>query len=195
MKKFFIFLIVLSVVMISGNVFSNPAKKVFINAAVYTMNFKNPRAEAVVIENNKFVYVGNTKGAKKYIDKETTVFDLKGRMVLPGLIESHMHPSMGSMFLGIITLNQDLNKEELLRDIRKGVAEKQEEPVIAMMGFKADVFGPEGPKASDLDSIESNKPVIILDYGGHSGMGKFQGTSAGRNNKGYSRPGSRGPFL
>ena len=112
--------------------------------------------------------MGGTKGAKKFIDKKTKVFDLKGRMILPGFIESHVHPTFGSLFADVVILNQDSSKVQLIADIRKAVAEKKDEDVIGMMGFKASVFGPDGPTASDLDAIESNKPVIVLDYGGHS---------------------------
>ena len=120
------------------------------------------------MEKNKFIYVGDTKGAGKFIDNKTRIFDLKGRMVLPGLIESHVHPAVGSLFAHVEMLNQDLNREQLLQEIKKAVITKKDEDVIEMMGFKATVFGPGGPKASDLDAIESKKPVIILDYGGHS---------------------------
>jgi predicted amidohydrolase YtcJ len=144
------------------------ARKAFVNAAVYTMDAEGSWAEAVVIEGNQIVYVGSTKGAEKWIDKNTQVFDLEGKMLLPGFVESHIHPTFGSLFDGVVMLDQDANKEQLLNDIKKGVAEKKEEDVIGMMGFKATLFGPQGPTAADLDAIESKRPVIILDYGGHS---------------------------
>lgn len=172
MKKidlcFLMTFVFVSVLLFAGNVHAKPAKKAFINAAVYTMDAEKPWAEAVVIEGDQFVYVGSTKGAKKFIDKNTRVFDLKGRMVLPGFIESHAHPAFGSVFANVVTLDQDSDKEQLLKDIKKAVAEKKEAKVIVMMGFKAAAFGPEGPKASDIDAIESHKPVIIIDGGGHS---------------------------
>jgi len=172
MKKINLFFLMafvfVSVIIFAGNIYAKPAKKVFINAAVYTMDVKKPWAEAVVIEGDKFIYIGSMKGAKKYIDKKTKVFNLKGRMILPGFIESHVHPAFGSLFSSVVILNQDSDKEQLIKDIKKAVAEKKDEDVIGMMGFKAAVFGPEGPKASDLDAIESKKPIIILDYGGHS---------------------------
>lgn len=160
-------LIFFLVLLISSNAVA-AFKKAFINADVYTMDTKKPHAEAVVIDGNRIVYVGDTKTARKIIDKNTLVFDLKGKMLLPGLIESHIHPAMGSLFSGIIILDQDATKEKILSDIRKGVEQKKNDDVIGFMGFKASVFGPEGPKASDLDAIEKNKPVLVLDYGGHS---------------------------
>jgi predicted amidohydrolase YtcJ len=157
-----------SVVLDFGETYAAFAKKAFTNAFVYTMDVKKPHAETVIIEGNKIIYVGDNEGAKKLIDETTKVYDLKGKMLLPGFIESHIHAAMGSLFSGVTILNQDANKEQLLLDIKKVVAEKQDEKIIGMMGFKASVFGPEGPKAKDLDAIENKKPVIILDYGGHS---------------------------
>ncbi|HUH64936.1 MAG TPA: amidohydrolase [Syntrophales bacterium] len=144
------------------------SRKAFINATVYTMNPAQPWAEAVVMDGNKFAYVGSTKGAKTLINEKTKVFDLKGRMVLPGFIESHVHPVFGTLFSDVAILNQEANREQMLADIKKAAAEKKKDKVLFMMGFKASLFGPHGPTASDLDVIESSKPVIILDYGGHS---------------------------
>jgi predicted amidohydrolase YtcJ len=151
-----------------ADAFAGQNRKAFINAAVYTMDQKRPWAEAVVIDGNRIIYVGDTKTAKKIIDKKTQVFDLGGRMMLPGFIESHFHPAMGSMFASLILLNSDSTEEQVLSDIKKGLDQKKEDEAVGFMGFKGSAFGPEGPKASDLDAIEKDKPVIVFDYGGHS---------------------------
>lgn len=143
-------------------------KKAFLNAAVYTMDSMNPWSEAVVIQGNEFIYVGSTKGARALIDEATEVLDLEGRMVLPGLIESHSHPTFGTLFSDMVILDPEGNREQLIERIKKTVIEKQKEELIVMMGFMPSVFGPDGPSASELDALESRKPVLILDYGGHS---------------------------
>lgn len=147
---------------------SVPADMVFMNGRVYTMDSGAPWAEAVAVRKNIIAGVGRNGDMVKMAGPKTRVIDLKGKMLLPGFIESHIHPGFGSLFSGLVLLNQDGTKEEILNEIRKGVAEKKGDDVIGFMGFKASAFGPEGPKASDLDAIESSKPVLVFDYGGHS---------------------------
>ena len=163
-----IIMVIVSCLSVTADAFASQSKKAFINARVYTMNPKQPWADAVVIDDNRIVYVGETKTANKIVDKNTQVFDLKGKMLLPGFIESHIHPAMGSLFASLILLNRDSTKEQVLSDIKKGLEQKKGDEIVGFMGFKGSTFGTEGPKASDLDALEKDKPVIVFDYGGHS---------------------------
>jgi len=162
-----VFIFVFSLV-ISGYAFAGQPRTAFINAAVYTMNPKAPHAQAVVIEGNRIIYVGDTKTAKKIVDQNTSVFDLKGKMLLPGFIESHMHPAIGGLLAGVGQLDQRGTKDQYLARVKKAVNERKSEPMITLMGFTPEMFGPDGPTAKDLDVVESEKPVMIIDNDGHS---------------------------
>ena len=74
-------------------------KKAFINGKVYTVNEKQPLAEAVLIEGNKIKFVGSTEEVKKLIDESTEVIDLNGRLMLPGFIDDHVHFTSGGFYL------------------------------------------------------------------------------------------------
>jgi len=63
-----------------------------INGKVYTVNEKQPITEAVVVNNGSIVFVGSTADAQGYINADTVIVDLKGKLVLPGLHDSHLHP-------------------------------------------------------------------------------------------------------
>jgi len=79
-----------------------------LNGKVYTVNDKQPWAEAVVIKEGKIVFVGTTVEAKKRIDASIETIDLKGKMLMPGIHDSHMHPlEAGSEVVSCI-----LNDEE-----------------------------------------------------------------------------------
>lgn len=146
----------------------SPADYIFTRGTVYTMNPAAPWAEAVAVSHNTIVGVGRSSDIRKLAGANTRVIDLKGRMLLPGLIESHVHPAMGSLFSSLVILNQDDSKEQILKQIRETVALKKDEDVFGFMGFKASIFGPEGPTAADLDAIEKERPILVFDYGGHS---------------------------
>jgi len=63
------------------------------NARIYTADAHRSMAEALAVKDGKLVYVGSVAGAKAYIGPKTTVEDAQGRLVLPGLVDAHIHPS------------------------------------------------------------------------------------------------------
>ena len=61
------------------------------NGNVITVDEKNPTAEAVAIKCNRILKVGSNIDIKSLADDDTTVIDLGGKTVLPGLIDTHVH--------------------------------------------------------------------------------------------------------
>ena len=70
-----------------------PADTVYINGKVVTVDKKFSIKQAVAVSKGKIVAVGTTKAIKKYVGKKTKVVDLKGKMMLPGINDSHNHTS------------------------------------------------------------------------------------------------------
>ena len=68
------------------------ADTVFINGKVITVDDKNSVAFAVAVKNGRIQRVGNDEIVKETIGDKTKVIDLEGKTLLPGLIDSHMHP-------------------------------------------------------------------------------------------------------
>lgn len=62
------------------------------NGKVATVNDAFSIAEAVAILDNRIVYVGDNDGVESYIQPDTRVIDLEGKLVTPGLIDAHCHP-------------------------------------------------------------------------------------------------------
>ncbi|HTK74703.1 MAG TPA: amidohydrolase [Gemmataceae bacterium] len=68
-----------------------PADLVLLNGKVVTVDAKFSTAEAVAVRDGVFAYVGSTADARQLVGDKTRVFDAKGKTVVPGLIESHVH--------------------------------------------------------------------------------------------------------
>jgi predicted amidohydrolase YtcJ len=68
-----------------------PAELVVLNGKVLTMDAASRRVVAVAVREGVFVAVGANDEARKFIGAGTRVIDAKGRMVVPGLIETHVH--------------------------------------------------------------------------------------------------------
>ena len=58
---------------------------------IITVNAGFAIAEAVAIAGNRIAYIGANAGALAMADARTQVIDLKGRAVMPGLIDGHAH--------------------------------------------------------------------------------------------------------
>ena len=68
-----------------------PADVVLTDARIYTADAARTTARALAIRDGRIVYVGSSAGVKTYIGSGTRVERLAGRLVLPGLIDSHVH--------------------------------------------------------------------------------------------------------
>src|SRR6185295_7139548 len=62
-----------------------------VNAKVYTVEARAPRAEAFAVSNGRFTAIGSTGDIKGLAGKNTQTFDAKGMTVVPGFIDCHNH--------------------------------------------------------------------------------------------------------
>ncbi|MFN7933402.1 MAG: amidohydrolase [Bryobacteraceae bacterium] len=73
------------------------ADTIYYNAKIVTMSSAKPTAEAVAIRGNRFLAVGSNAEILKLAAATTQKHDLQGKSVLPGLIDSHVHPIMAAL--------------------------------------------------------------------------------------------------
>lgn len=67
------------------------------NARVVTVNTNQPTAEAIVVRGDKILFVGKNRDANKFIGDKTRVIDAKGKTVMPGIYDSHVHSYKASV--------------------------------------------------------------------------------------------------
>lgn len=108
---------------------AKPADTVFTGGKVYTVNEKQPWAAAVAVEGTDIVYVGDNKGAKDFIGKKTTLADLKGKFVMPGIISRHEHPMMVMALASGLTLEYTEDTKKMLASVKEYV-EKNPPPYL-----------------------------------------------------------------
>ncbi|MGD6891898.1 amidohydrolase [Bacillus mobilis] len=147
---------------------SKLADTIFINGNVYTVEPQQPWAEAVAIKNGKIVYVGNSKGAKKYKNKNTKVIDLKGKMLLPGFVDSHLHASETVNSLYSVDLINVRTVDEYIQAVEKYREEHTDLKVIHGAGWSNTLFSSTGPTKELLDAVVKDIPVALLSEDYHS---------------------------
>ncbi len=142
------------------------------NAAVYTVDEDRSWAQAIAIANGKILFVGSDADIEKYIEANTQVIDLDGKMVLPTFVDSHMHPAQSAHVYQFGLSLFDVTGIDLiqayLETIRDFVNKHPDEPWIVGGGYSRSAFDEVGPRKEWLDDIESSRPIAIISTDGHS---------------------------
>jgi predicted amidohydrolase YtcJ len=150
---------------------SNSADLVFINGNIYTVNEKQPRAEAIAVKGDRIVFVGTNADAKRFEDAGTRVIDLHGETVLPGMTDAHYH------FIGVgqremnLNLEGITNLEDFLAKVKLRVDQAKPGEWVTGRGW-IDTFWkpPVFPTRWDLDKIAPNNPVFLTRADGHGAV-------------------------
>jgi predicted amidohydrolase YtcJ len=149
---------------------ANPGT-VFLNGNIYTMNERQPRAEAIAVEGDRIVFVGSNADAKKYQSAETKTIDLGGKTVVPGLTDSHCH------IFGIGERERNLNLEgantleDFLGKVKERVAKTERGKWVTGRGWIETFWKPpQFPTRADLDKIAPDNPVFLTRADGHAAI-------------------------
>ena len=189
------FVIVCITLMLSAaHAAEKPADTIYRNGYVYTVDARDSVQQALAVRGGRIVYVGDNDGAQALAGKKTEVIDLHGRMLMPGLIDGHMHPQSGGSRL----LNCSLNYESLTvaqfqsriqacldRDKKSG----PERWMIVVNWFQQGML-PDGvdTSAATLDALKTERPIIVRSSFGHSALLNSQGIKTAKIKRGTPNP-------
>lgn len=169
MKKT-IFITITVLIMISTFTLAQFKRNAFINGKIYTVNKKQPLAEAVITEGNKILFVGSNKDAKKFITNKTSVTDLKGKLMLPGFIDDHVHFTSGGFYLLGLDLSKAKSKDELKNILKKYVSTRKGRWITGGNWDHELWKVKEIPTKELINGFTKKTPVFIRRYDGHMGL-------------------------
>ena len=146
---------------------------VVINAKVYTIDPRMPRAEAFAVSGGRFVAVGSTSDIRNLAGKNTQTFDATGMTVVPGFIDCHNHAG-GEVLLNEVLVGNPFEVEFV--SIRSIIAKLRERAQATPPGTWVEGYFFDDTKLSDkralnirdLDEVSSDHPVIVRHRGGHT---------------------------
>jgi predicted amidohydrolase YtcJ len=102
------------------------SEKILFNGKIFTASPTSTVAEAVSVSGDKIVAVGSLSSVRGSVSDGAELIDLKGKCLLPGLIDSHNHALGGGESLMIATLNDVLlSKDELGKFARQAIESKK----------------------------------------------------------------------
>ncbi len=73
------------------------ADLVLFNGKLFTAEAGQPRAQAIAVEDGKILQVGSDSAILALADADTQRIDLAGKVLMPGMIDTHSHPIMGAL--------------------------------------------------------------------------------------------------
>lgn len=166
MKQLKIFLIIFLTITLQAQ----EMRKAYINGKIYTVNEKQPFAQAVVTEGNKIIFVGNNDEAKKLITSNTEVIDLKEKFMMPGFIDNHVHFITGGHYLLGIDLRSAQSPAEFKR-ILNDYAKKYPGKWITGGYWNHENWEIKDlPTKEMVDEAVYDQPVFVERLDGHMGV-------------------------
>ncbi|GAB2831062.1 amidohydrolase [Actinocorallia aurea] len=137
-----------------------PADLVFTGGPVLTMDAARSRATALAVRDGRILAVGHDE-VKELIGDRTEVVDLRGRALLPGFQDAHIHAVMGGMELARCDLTGTTDVAEYLRRIRAYADAHPDLPWITGGGWSMESFAGGTPSAALLDQAVADRPVFL----------------------------------
>ena len=145
------------------------ADTIYLNGKIYTVNEAQPWAEAVAIKDGKFVAVGKNTDVETHKADSTTVIDLKGQFVMPGLVDTHTHPFDSSFqILDQLVLDDPKSAEDIQKQVKAYADAHPEKEWITGLAWPKGMFAGETPHRSLLDEVVPDRPIALMDQGGHA---------------------------
>jgi predicted amidohydrolase YtcJ len=130
-----------------------------------TLDRSNPIVSAVAISNGLFTAVGREEDVMRLAGPSTRIIDLKGRRVLPGLIDNHLH-----IIRGGLNFNMELRWDgvrslsDAMAMLKRQVAVTPPPQWVRVVGgFTAHQFTEKRlPTIDELNAVAPDTPVFLL---------------------------------
>jgi predicted amidohydrolase YtcJ len=147
------------------------ADLVITNANVHTMNAAQKKASSIAVLGNKIIAVGTDADTKQLIGGKTRVIDAKGRLIIPGFNDAHVHFLEGGFQLSSVDLRSAKTPQEFVERI-KTFAERIPKGRWILGGkWDHENWTPNNlPTATMIDAVTPDNPVFIDRLDGHMAL-------------------------
>lgn len=139
------------------------SRKIFFNAKVLTQDKLMPEADAFIVEEDKFIAVGDTSTILAQQSADDILIDLEGNYVIPGFNDAHIHIwKVGNLMTHMLDLRTVRSIAEMQEKILDYANQHPQLTWIQARGFnEANFIDKRFPTKYDLDLIPTDKPVCV----------------------------------
>src|SRR5262245_9878385 len=148
-----------------------PADLILLNGKVWTVSPALPQAEAVAVWRDRILAVGKSDDIKSLAGPKTRVIDLKGRRVVPGFYDSHIHLLGSGLRLGEVALKDAKDEADFGKRLREFDRKLPRDRWLLGGEWDHDgTFNGQLPTAELIDKYVPDRPVFLRRYDGHMGV-------------------------
>lgn len=140
-----------------------------VNGGIYTVDADRSWAPAAAIRDGVIIAVGRNDEIRAYIGDATEVINLNGRMAMPGIHDSHVHPLEGGYEQVFCNLWDERGVDAIISKLQ--ACEKNHEgDWFEAVGLDLGSFGLAGPDKSILDSLSQDRYIFVDGSDGHAAL-------------------------
>ncbi len=152
-----------------------PAEQVLLNGKIITMDLSKPEVQALAIRAGKIVACGTDKEIKRFVGPSTEVLDLRGRLAVPGFIDSHAHLAGIGRSLLELDLSGARKWDEIVGMVEEAATRARPGDWILGRGWHQEKWNSkptpniEGfPLHDSLSKASPQNPVLLTHASGHA---------------------------
>lgn len=145
------------------------ADRIWHNADILTMDVAKPRAQAIAEKRGRIIAIGCNAEVLNMSGPGTTIHDMRGQFIMPGLVESHTHALWGACRdLFDVYVGYTASFGDLLEAVTVRVTQRPKGDVIYGGPWRLDMRQKMGENPKEiLDQISTAHPIVILDTSQH----------------------------
>ena len=153
-----------------------PADAVYVNAYLYTVDARESVQEALAVRDGRIAYVGSNAGARALAGSATRVVDVRQHLLMPGLVDGHMHPLEG----GTVLLKCNLNYERLtvaqmqsrIQACLDQTQAAEPDKWLEVVNWFREAMLPNGVATTraTLDMLKTRRPILVMSSFGHTAL-------------------------
>src|SRR5947207_4870496 len=172
MKCKFALCVWLIMAIVDANAESKPSATLIVtNAAVYTVDKQQPKAEAVAVIGDRIVAVGSSAEIDVWHGPETKVIDARSKLLLPGFNDAHVHFIQGGAQLDQVQLTDAATPEEFAKRIAAQVKKTPKgEWILGGRWDETKWSKQELPTKALVDGVTGDTPIFVERYDGHEAL-------------------------
>ncbi len=145
--------------------------RIYAGGTIMTVDPGFSRPEAMAVKGNRILATGSLEDVQAAAGEDADIIDLKGRTVLPGLIDPHTHILIGALMdqaMDYVGITRFSTTDEILDYIRHLDSERPENEWIVCRNYYPMLQAFEEPLGfSSLDKISGIRPIMVLNASGH----------------------------
>jgi predicted amidohydrolase YtcJ len=134
---------------------------------IHTLDPARSTARALAARDGRIVALGSPRDVERLVGPRTRRIELRGRAVVPGFQDAHVHPTHGGMARLRCELHEQRGRETYLRIVREYAEGHPERAWITGGGWSMDDFPGGTPTREDLDGVVPDRPAFLQNRDGH----------------------------